>query len=140
MGRNRKITEINEGAGAYRKNPKRRRSRYGEPKRIEPVGDPPERWLRGAAQAPGAAADEKCAIWREFVDQAAIELKINHRITLEMLCELVYSFRHGYAKAVDRDQILKFAGKLGLGDLVNQSRHATGKAPVRVAEWGEFVG
>jgi len=140
MGRNRKITEINERSGAYRKNPSRGRARFGEPAREELVGDPPAKWLSGAALTSGGESAEKCAIWHELAGHAVRPLRINHRIALEMLCGLVYRMRHGYAKCAELALIVQVSGKLGLGDLVNQSRHATGKAPVRSADWDEYVG
>ena len=141
MGRNRKITEINKRSGAYTKNPARARARHGEPARSEPIGEPPVKWLAGAQSAPGCECAEKCALWHELAGQAPFPLKVNHRITLEMLCGLVYKMRHGSAKCAELSLIVTISGKLGLGDLVNQSRHASGKAPDRGgAEWGELVG
>ena len=109
MARPRKPTETLEQTGAFIKNPSRKREREGEPMPTEPLGDPPER----------LGLEEK-AIWYELSAQWPWAKK-SDRITMELIANLLATFRNKRYSVGELSQLTSLIGRMG-GNSSDRSR------------------
>ena len=103
MGRPRIPTAHLELAGAFKKNPQRRR--VGEPKPNKPVGKPPVRLNEDEVKA-----------WREIARQCHLGvLTVMDRAALEVVaCSLAWLWGNKDATVTDRKSVLAMLGKFGM--------------------------
>lgn len=151
MGRPRKPAAVLEMAGAFKKNPSRRRARAAELALPAGVGDPPADWVNEAEH------NQRCkrllGIWKEIVAQDLLHvLNASHRILVENTCHLVYKIRRaseGYGKATSGDYARVTANLASMGMTPIDSPRVA--EAVRISDrkpaegktrggWGELVG
>jgi phage terminase small subunit len=103
MGRPRKPTAVLELTGAFRKNPKRKRT---EPESTGAIGDPPAHFNR-----------EQAAIWRELVSTCSPGvLQRADRLLLEIAVVLTLRFRKqaAHMSSADMKGLISVLARMGM--------------------------
>lgn len=102
MARPRKPTVTLELAGAFQKDPQRKRE--NEPKPAGPLGEPPVDF-----------DDVLHALWEELVSMVpAGVLTVSDRWLVELACRTMFAVKQGHALAAEKNLLLSCLSRMGL--------------------------
>jgi hypothetical protein len=136
MPRPPKPTALLELNGAFKKNPSRGRARADEPRPEDPLGPPPEDWVRRAEHSQKHI--ELLRAWEEIVGQAAFGVLTSaDRDCVEMAARLKYKIRFEKWTSGDAAQLKVYLRSMGLTP-EDRARVTGAKKSVETAnEWAE---